>query len=265
MNALTPHAEARTMQSVRPSGEPSLSRSLALDLERMTDPDPAARALRHFDPHAFTPAQRAEASWAAERYRELMAPVTRAQLVAWLGAVNAACRNPQDPEDFQVRISAIGQDCAHLPGACFMQESRRALYGETRFFPSAGDVLAVLEPLAKRLQGKLAALERIAAEPVGPGVTHEGKRVAPSAEVVAEVGAKLSALRQELAAKREDLPAGSEGRAVTPRHLSPAALAEGYRAQVARGGPFAQAAQERLKRLLQESKAGAINEGRGGV
>lgn len=259
MNALTPHAEARAMQSVRTSGEPNLSRSLALDLDRMTDPDPAARALRHFDPHSFSPAQRAEASWAAERYRELMAPVTRPQLVAWLGAVNAACRNPQDPEDFQVRISAIGQDCAHLPGACFTQESRRALYGETRFFPSAGDVLAVLEPVAKRLRDKLAALERIAAEPVGPGITHEGKRVAPSAEVVAQVGAKLSALRQELAGRREDLPAGSEGRAMTPLHLTPAALAESYRKQVAGGGPMAGAAAARLRALgkLHGAKAGA--------
>ena len=257
MNALTPRAEAAVMQSVRPSAEPSLSRALALELERWTDPDPAARALRRFDPHAFTPAQRAEASWAAERYRDLITPVTRPQLVAWLGAINAACRNPQDPEDFEVRLRAIGQDCADLPGACFTAESRRALYGETRFFPSAGDVLAVLEPLAKRLRDRLSTLERIAAEPVGPGIAQEGRRVAPSAEVVAEVGAKLSALREELAASRQDLPAGSEGRAVTSRHLSPAALAEGYRAQVARGGPMAGAAEARLRALERQHGMGA--------
>ena len=256
MNALTPRSPGQAMQSAVAPAEPRMSRDLALDVDRMIDPDPAARALRQFDPHAFTPAQREEAAWAAEQYRKLMAPVTRSQLVGWLGAVNAACRNPQDAEDLQVRIQAIGQDCAHLPGACFTAESRRALYAETRFFPSAGDVLAVLEPLAKRMQAKVAALDKIAAPPLGPRtVAEDGRRVPPSAEVVAQVASQVRLMKEDLAARRQDLPGGHEGNPVTPRRLSPAQLADTLREQVGRGGPLAGAAALRLAVLERQMGA----------
>jgi hypothetical protein len=259
MNAVTTrHAGAVSPTTLEPV-EPRMSRALAVDVARLVDPDPAAQALRSFSPRSITPAQRQEAEWVAERYRKMLdAPVTRAQLVAWLGAVNAACRNPQNEADLRVRINAIGQDCAHLPGACFTVESRRALYAETRFFPSAGDVLAVVEPIAKGWRAKLAALERIANPGGGcsPALAHEPQQEQRTPEVVAHVAAQLQAFKADVAARRNDAPAGSEARPVTPRHLTPAQLAATLRQQIASGKDTFGVAAMRLRALEQRHGAG---------
>jgi hypothetical protein len=264
MNAVTPYAPSAVAQSPVEVMAPRISRALALDLERMTDPDPSARALRSFDPGSVTPPQREEAEWAAEGFRALLGPVTRPQLVAWLGAINAGCRNPQDQEAFKVRLSAITQDCGHLPAGCFTAETRRALYAKTPFFPAAADVLAVLEPIAGSLRAKLAALERIASADASakPEIAHDGRRVPPSAEVVAHVSAQMRLLRQDLAARRQDeLPAGSEGKPVTPLRLNPAQLAAALRQQIAEGKDGSGAAALRL-RVLEERYGAVAGDGR---
>ena len=259
MNALTPSPQAQAAQgmtAVPVSVEPRMSRALAIDVERLTDPDPAARALRSFDRSSFTLAQREEAEWAAGQFRALLVPATRGQITTWLGDVNRACRNPQDRESFHIRLDIVVQDCGHLPGGCFSTEGRRALDSQTRFFPASADVLAALEPLAKRMQAKLTVLERIAAPPPEPrAMAQDGRRVPPSAEVVAHVAAQMRALREDLAAHRADLPAGHEGRPGTPIHLSPTHLMAELRGVVARGGPTAGAAALRLKVL--ERRMGA--------
>ncbi|MBP0492104.1 hypothetical protein [Roseomonas indoligenes] len=235
--------------------EPLMSRDLALDVARLSDTDREARALRHFDPRSVSPAQREEAEWAAEQFRALLAPVTRAQLAAWLGSVNAGCRNPQDRDAFTVRLNAIAQDCGHLPAGCFTTESRRALYGETRFFPAAGDVLAVLEPIEQRLRGKIAALDRIAA-PVALAAEQPAGRTPRSQGEIDAVAATLTQWRKDMAAQRQELEAGSEGRPVSPRYVAPALLAIEYRKTVAAGGPMAAAAALRLQALEKRNGLG---------
>ncbi|MFH5924569.1 hypothetical protein [Roseomonas xinghualingensis] len=237
MNAVTTRPSGAMTRAQAEPTEPRMSRDLSIEVARLTDMDPAARALRSFDPRSITPAQREEAAWLAGRYRELLQPVSRSQLVAWLGAVNAACRNPQDADDLMVRIQAIGQDCADLPGACFNPESRRALYAETRFFPSAGDVLAVLEPIAKTWKAKMQALEKIAAPPppVPPALAHDSGPRERTPEELAHVSAALAGMKAEMAARREEALPASEARPVTPRHLNPAQLAAVLRQQIADG------------------------------
>ncbi|MCR0981805.1 hypothetical protein [Roseomonas populi] len=251
MNALTPvQADARLVSSAE-LREPPMSRSLALDVARLTDPDREARALRHFDPRSVSTAQREEAEWAAEQFRALLAPVTRERLAMWLGGVNRGCRNPQDQDTFAMRFGAIAQDCGHLPAGCFTDESRRALYAETRFFPAAGDVLAVLEPIERSIRDRIAALERIAAPPLPAEPAPSGRAPRPQGEVAA-VAATLTAWRANMAAQRQDLEAGSEGRPVSPRFVAPALLAVEYRKIVAQGGPMAPMAAMRLRVLEQK-------------
>jgi len=251
MNAITPAAQGAVGQSraATPPQPPSLSRDLALDVARMTDPDPEARALRRFDAASFTPAQRSEAAWAAQQMREVLGRlVTRAELTFWLGQVNQACRNPQDEGDFRARLGVIAQDCAHLPAACFSAEGRHALYLQTRFFPSAPDVLAALEPIAKVWREKAAALARIAT-PVQAVAQEVPRRVPPSLAEVEHVTAAMTAFRQEMAERRQEAPAGAEARRQNPRHLTPVQLAMALRRQIAAGSPGASAALMRLTGL----------------
>jgi len=257
MNAITPATQGAIGQSraVAVPKPPALSRDVALDVARMTDPDPEARALRRFDASSFTPAQRSEAAWAAEQMRQVLdRTVTRAELTFWLGQVNQACRNPQDEGDFKARLGVIAQDCAHLPAACFSAEGRHALYLQTRFFPSSPDVLAALEPIAKGWREQAAALARIATPPDAPARL-EGRRVPPSLEEVAGVAATMTAWRQEVAARRDEPPAGAEARPQNPKHLSPAQLAMALRQQIAAGSFAAGAARARLASL--EARHGA--------
>ena len=263
MNAVTPYTAGAVARSSAEPALPRMSRDLALDVARMTDPDPAARALRSFDPRHITPAQREEAEWTAEQYRAGMAPVTRPQLLAWLGGINAGCRNPQDQDAFAVRLSAIAQDCGHLPAICFTPESRRALYAETRFFPSAGDVLAVLEPIEALHRNQLAALERIAAAVAVPGPTAPATPAPRSAEEAAHVSAVLSSWRQEMADRREaqaeaevSISGGRVGRSsldVLPPLKQRLADIERRivetRAMVRQGGPTASIAETRLRNM----------------
>lgn len=117
-------------------------------------------ALRHFPRPAPTVRDAAQAVLPA--YDDLLAPVTRRAFAAWLGTVNGGCRNPLGEEDLRAALDAIHADAAHLPTGAFTAETRRALFGETRFFPSTGDVLAVAEPLAHRLRRRHDVLLRLA-------------------------------------------------------------------------------------------------------
>ena len=227
MSHLMRRDDAQALQ-VSPLDPPVMSRDLATEVARLADPDPEMRALRVFDPAAISDKQRDEAADALRRFKRLMVPVTRAELAAWLGAVNAACRNPLDEAPFRVRLNAIAQDCGHLPAGCWTAESRRTLYLETRFFPAAGDVLATLEPIARDLRGRYSALQRLAAPaPVAA-------EVAPPAEERPDP----AALRAQVAALKRDIAAAKPPSARAPvkaAYLNHNQLVAMYRAQVEEG------------------------------
>lgn len=230
--------------------EPAMSRDLAREVDRLTEADQEARALAPFDSTYVTPPMRQEASRAADLLDSLLQPVTRGQFAAWLGTVNAACRNPQDEAAFKARMLAIGSDCGHLPGGCFTVEGRRALYAVTAFFPAAADVLAALEPIARRLRGKAAALRRIA-DPAPVAETVARARDEVTDDMRAHASAQVAALKRDLA-ERANATGGRTEQNVQPRHLTPAQLQLACQQRIALGGPGADGARVRLEHLRRQ-------------
>lgn len=164
----------------------------------------------------LTTNEAAEARRLAAGMAGAMAPVSLATLRAWLAPVNAASRNPQGREDFEVRVAGIHAVCDDLPAGAFTTDARRLL---PAFFPAGADVREAVAPGAGRLRAAHAALLRVA-EPPRPAVA-EPERGPRSPEEIAYVQARAAEARAVLrAAEKPDDP-----QPVRPAYLSGEALA----------------------------------------
>jgi hypothetical protein len=142
--------------------------------------------------------ERAEAQRAADAIAWQLRPVPSALFRAWLGPVNAAVRNPQSAEDFEVRCAGLHALLDDLPAGCFTAEARRAL---PAFFPSAEDIRRAVEPGARRLRALADALAASLA-PV-PGPTLPEPAASPSPEERAAMLAKARQVAAELRANAD--------------------------------------------------------------
>jgi hypothetical protein len=147
--------------------------------------------------------ERAEAKRAADAIAWQLRPVPPALFRAWLGPVNAAVRNPQGAEDFEVRCAGLHALLDDLPAGCFTAEARRAL---PAFFPSAEDIRRAVEPGARRLRALADALTASLA-PV-PGPTLPGSAAPPSPEERAAMLAQARQVAAELRANADAREAG---------------------------------------------------------
>jgi hypothetical protein len=180
---------------------------------------------------ALRPDERAEVVRGVEYLERHTGPVTMPQLAAWLAPINAAVRNPQSREDLQLRVAALHELLADLPAGCFTQQARRDLKPE--WFPSAGEIRAVVEPGARQMRATLDALRRLAAPP--KPAEPEPDRMPRTPEEIAAVQAKA---REAIAALR----AQEVERAKVPAKalpLSDGAMLAHYRRLAAEGNAAA--------------------------
>lgn len=154
--------------------------------------------------------------------REL-APVPLETLRTWLGPVNAACRNPQSQEDFEVRCFGLHALLDDLPNGAFTADARRAL---PAFFPSAEDVRAAVQPGANRLLATKTALAASIAASAKPADTGRQEPVTRTAEEIAAVSAKVRAFVAEVSDREAQQRRPAADR---PATLSEGALMEHYR------------------------------------
>lgn len=149
---------------------------------------------------ALRPDERAEVIRGIEYLERQTGPISLPQLAAWLAPVNAAVRNPQSRDDLQLRVTALHELLADLPAGCFTIQARRDLKPD--WFPSAGEIRAVVEPGARHLRASLAALRRLA-EPPQAAPSSSTEPVARTPEEIAAVQAKARALMAEMRARQE--------------------------------------------------------------
>lgn len=174
-------------------------------------------------------AEREEVNRVLIQMTEQLAPVSLATLCAWLAPVNAACRNPQPREDFEIRLRGIFTLCEDLPVGVFTADARRSL---PEFFPSAGDVRKAVEPNARKLRAAADALERALVPPPPAPPIEERRPSTP--EEIAVVQAKARAVAAEL---RDQEPL--EMRRMREARVSSAALLAAYERAAAQGNQAA--------------------------
>jgi hypothetical protein len=216
---------------------PALSQPLALavdaELRRpATHPDAGTAPAQPIAPHIAAEAERmARAAQAA------MMPASADEIAAWIGPLNAACRNPQSAGDIAAWAMAVSFAADRIPRQAFGPDALRDLMAASAFFPAAADVLSVVQPEANRLAAKLRALRAIAARPASAPAKPEpdAKPFALTPEQQATLAAMKAPKRMAAACK------------ATPAH--PGHLLAGYREQLARGGLMADAARIRIAKL----------------
>lgn len=146
---------------------------------------------------------------------------------SWLKALNAAVRNPQtEKELFGLRLPAIDLACRGFGAAAWNRETLRTAIERCQFWPSAGEIHAILgewardqKPAAERMGGELTAgraVERIA------GPKSAGRTPEDIAAVEAKRAAIVAELRDMANARR-----ANDGRP-QPRHMTPRQLVERY-------------------------------------
>ena len=93
----------------------------------------------------------------------ILAPVTVPDMRKWLKMLNGAVRNPQDGDDFDIRLAAIGFAVSQYPRQCFNDDTLREAMRTFAFFPSASDLCKLLDSAATSLQRRVDAIRRTAA------------------------------------------------------------------------------------------------------
>jgi len=216
---------------------PALSQPLAMavdaELRRpAAHPDAGPQPVQPIAPHLVAEAERmARAAQAA------MIPASADDIAAWIGPLNAACRNPQSAADIAAWAMAVSFAADRIPRQAFGPDALRDLMAKSAFFPAAADVLAVVQPEANRLAAKLRALRAIASRP-----TTAPPRPEPDAKPFALTPEQQATLAAMKAPKRAAVSCKA-----SPIH--PAHLLAAYREAAARNGPTAEAARCRIAKL----------------
>lgn len=186
-------------------------------------------------PPVLRPDERRAAETALVQMAPMLAPIDLPGLFAWLGPVNAAVRNPQSREDFDLRCRGLHALLDDVPAGAFTHEARKRL---PAFFPAADDIRAAVKPDAERLVLRRSALQdALGAATAAP--EPEPKIERPSPEQVEQNRRAVAALRAENAGMVGARPGASSPVPMAPKDLiaayervgSPGAL---YRAALLR-------------------------------
>lgn len=144
-----------------------------------------------------------------------------APMRGWLKALNGAVRNPLSREDMAMRLPAIELACQGFPPAAWNRDTLRAAIERFQFWPSAGEICAVLgewtreqKPVEERMGGTSIgrAVERISGPKTAPKTEAE---IAYVEQRRAAISAELRQLAREKAGTASP-PSPSYG---TPRDL----------------------------------------------
>ncbi len=216
--------------AVSPAAASYIGASIAREAERaaFAAASPTQRETMFVSPIPARPAltrqQVAECERAADAIAWHLRPVSLPHLAAWLAPVNAAVRNPQSRDDMMARVVALHEMLGDLPGGAFTADTRRRLRPD--WFPSAGEIRAVVEPGARLLTAQhellLRMVEPVAAEPAAPSYTP------PTEAERAAMSAKAHAVMAELRAAATEREAGKRGAAGRALPLSDGALLAHY-------------------------------------
>lgn len=222
MNAITPIAPAPVVAKT--------SAALAVALEN--------EMLRLAQEPGWRSAPTRQSDAVIEEARALLAnagaitrPASADHIARWIEPLNVACRNPQSADDIDGWAEAVAFACQRIPASAFNPDNLRKLMAASQFFPSAADVLAIVQPEADRVHRKLAAARSIAQPPPEPAP-------APAPADPARMLAMAAALKAEAIAN--DAEARRQGRGSTPaKPVSEGALLATYTALAAAGNKAA--------------------------
>jgi hypothetical protein len=230
---------------------PQLSQPLSLavaDEQRRE----ASSAPGEFSPQALAPSLIAEADKAARQARASFAPPTGPFVLSWVAPIHAGFSNPPSARESAVWAAAVAKACARIPAQAFTEDALIDLARASKFWPSASEVLAVVQPEANRLYSKVLAMERIArrkppeAPPLPKPVLSDAERRAEAArcaEMVDRMKAAIAEREHRMRPERADRAAP----------VSLGDLMRGYERAIESGGPFAEAARMRLDKLQRDS------------
>lgn len=248
MNAIAPlsRSAGEVVVPERPA-IPGISRALAARLADAMEPAypavPGQEAGLLKTPLALTLAMAAEAGSVADTVEAILARGVAPQMVrAWLLPINAVVRNPQGEDDFELKAATIAIACDGLPEACFTMETQRAGMKAWQFFPSAADVLGVLEPVAEGWRRKAAALRALRRAPGPDAEQGGGLRHISEAErqsVAQQLRGLAAEMRAAEPARKVERPKAS--------YLSSRQIAESLRGDVAKGHGLSGAAASLLR------------------
>jgi len=231
---------------------PQLSQPLSLavadEQRRETNSGPG-----EYSPQALAPSLVAEAERAAKQARGALQPPTGAFVLSWIAPIHAGFSNPPSARESAVWATAVAKACARVPAQAFTEDALIDLAAKSKFWPSASEVLAVVQPEANRLFSKVLAMERIARrKPPEPpkkvsftDLTPEQKAAddAKTREMVDRMKAAIAEREHRMRPERADRAAP----------VSLGALMAGYQRVIDSGSSYADAARVRLEKLKRDN------------
>jgi hypothetical protein len=204
-------------------------------------------------PPSTVPSLIEEAGRAARQARAALQPPTGAFVLSWVAPIHAGFSNPPTARESAVWAAAVAKACARIPAQAFTEDALIDLARASKFWPSASEVLAVVQPEANRLFSKVLAMERIARRkpPEAPkkvtftDLSPEQKAIddAKTREMIDQMRAAIAEREHRMRPERGDRAAP----------VSLASLMAGYQRAVEAGGPYAEAARARLEKLQRDS------------
>jgi len=163
--------------------------------------------------------------------------------------IHAGFSNPPSAREAAVWAAAVAKACARVPAQAFTEDALIDLARASKFWPSASEVLAVVQPEANRLYSKVLAMERIARRKP-PEAPKRPSFIDLTPEQIAANNAKTREMVDQMKAaiaEREHRMRPERGDRAAP--VSLADLIRGYERAIQSGGPFAEAARMRLAKL----------------
>jgi hypothetical protein len=174
-------------------------------------------------------------------------PIERVQFRKWLLELSAGVANPPSGEkDFELRCTSLSIAISDLPAACFTDNTLKQAMRQFKFFPSAAELFAFAEAIARPMRAEVEAIRRIA------GYSFDGRpsgQMDPTDADRAEVAEKLRRLKAELAAHKT-FGGIDEFLRPKPMPLSDRQLLETHAILAAQGNRLSQARVDFLRQKL---------------
>ena len=206
-----------------------------------------------YSPQALAPSLIEEAGRAAKQARGALQPPTGPFVLSWVAPIHAGFSNPPTARESAVWATAVSKACARIPAQAFTEDALIDLAAKSKFWPSASEVLAVVQPEANRLFSKVLAMERIARRkppeaPQKPGFTDlTPEQIAANDAKTREMVDRMKAA----IAEREHRTRPERADRAAPVSLGD--LMRGYQRVIDSGSTYAEAARVRLEKLKRDS------------
>ena len=202
-----------------------------------------------YSPPALAPSLVAEAERAARQARGALQPPTGTFVLSWIAPIHAGFSNPPSARESAVWATAVSKACARVPAQAFTEDALIDLARASKFWPSASEVLAVVQPEANRLFSKVLAMERIARrKPPEPPKKVTFTDLSPEQKAANDAKTREMIDQMKAAIAEREHRARPE-RADRAAPVSLGALMAGYQRVIDSGSTYAEAARMRLEKL----------------